>query len=261
LFAANLRLCGEDAHAVDDMSKESILVLNDIEKQIAGTFIQEFVTGELPPRCSNPTSGGIYEISYEYHSGKQDKFVSGIMLGCPYKLRYRDRQRVFFSAWNVKDVCSVFYDMVMMTYVMAKNEIDLDDYYLPFEVDLNTETYVFFTGEIAKWLVYSGTKLKTDESRAVHESQYIVRVFDEPDTGAYGGLIERLKAENYDDVYVLQIWIRGEIHYFAIADGSMLRPENQRLFTGKEEADLIRRLNKFVNDRYNPIDLSKSIHE
>jgi hypothetical protein len=100
-----------------------------------------------------------------------------------------------------------------------------------------------------------------EESKAVHESQYILRVFGASNTGAYGGLIERLKAENYDDVYVLQIWIRGEICYFAIADGSVLRPGSQRLFTGKEEADLIRRLNKFVNDRYNPIDLSKSVHD
>jgi hypothetical protein len=247
--------------AGDDMSKESILVLNSIEKQVAHIFIQEFVNGKFPHKGWHPASGGIYEISYEYHSGRQDKFVSGIMLGCPYKLRYRDRQRIFFSAWNVKDVCSIFYDMVMMTYAMAKKEIYLDDYCLPFDVDLNTETYVFFTGEIAKWLVYAGTKLKPEKSRTVHESQYILRVFDEPDTGAYGGLIERLKAENYDDVYVLQIWIRGEVHYFAIADGSVLRPENQQIFTGKEEADLTRRLNKFVNDRYNPIDLSKFVHE
>jgi hypothetical protein len=243
------------------MSKESILVLNSIEKQIAHIFIQEFVNGNILHKGWNPASGGIYEISYEYHSGKQDKFVSGVMLGCPYKLRYRDRQRIFFSAWNVKDVCSLFYDVVLMTNFMAKKEIYLDDYCLTFEVDLNTETYVFFTGEIAKWLVYSGTKLKTGESRAIHESQYILRVFNEPDTGAYGGLIERLKAENYDDVYVLQIWIRGEVNYFAIADGLVLRPKNQRLFTGKEESDLIRRLNKFVNDRHNPLDLSKSIHE
>ncbi|MDR1147591.1 MAG: hypothetical protein LBK66_03055 [Spirochaetaceae bacterium] len=243
------------------MSKESILILNGIEKHIAGNFIQEFVNGEFPQKGWHPGRGGIYEISYEYHSCKQDKFVSGIMLGCPYKLRYRDRQRIFFSGWNVKDVCSIFYDMVVMTYVMAKKEIDLDDYYLPFEVDLNTETYVFFTGEIAKWLVYAGTKLKTEVSRTVHESQYILHVFDEPGTGVYCGLIERLKAENYDDVYVLQIWIRGEVHYFAIADGSVLRPGSQRLFTGKEEADLIRRLNKFVNDRYNPIDLSKFVHD
>jgi hypothetical protein len=242
------------------MSKESILVLNGIEKQIAGIFIQEFVNGEFPHKGWNPANGG-YGISYEYHSGKQDKFVSGIMLGCPYKLRYRDSQRIFFSAWNVKDVCSLFYDMVMMTHVMAKKEIDLDDYYLPFEVDLNTETYVFFTGEIAEYLVYTGTKLRTELPNAVQESQYILHIFDEPDTGVYGGLIERLKAENYDDVYVLQIWIRGEICYFAIADGSLLRPGSQRLFTVKEESDLIRRLNKFVNNRHDPMDLSKSIHE
>jgi hypothetical protein len=244
----------------DDMLKESILVLNGIEKQIAHIFIQEFVNGEFPHKGWNPTYGGIYEINYEYHSGKQDKFVSGIMLGCPYKLRYRDRQHIFFSAWNVKDVCSLFYDMVMITYVMAKKEIDLGDYCLPFEVDLNTETYVFFTGEIAKWLVYAGTKLKTEVFMTIHESQYILHVFDQPGTGVYGDLIERLKAENYDDVYVLQVWIRGEICYFAIADGLVLRPKNQRLFTGKEESDLIRRLNKFVNDRRNPLDLSKSVH-
>ncbi|MDR1148563.1 MAG: hypothetical protein LBK66_08020 [Spirochaetaceae bacterium] len=242
------------------MLKESILVLNNIEKQIACTFIQEFVNGEFPHKGWNPANGGIYEISYEYHSGRQDKFISGIMLGCPYKLRYRDKQRIFFSAWNAKDVCSLFYDMVMMTHLMAQKLITIDDHYLPFEVDLNTETYVFFTGEIAKWLVYFGAKVRKDEPKAVQESQYILRVFDEPDTGVYGGLIERLKAENYDDVYVVQIWIRGEICYFAIADGSILRPGNQRLFTGKEEADLIRKLNKFVNDRHNPLDLSKSVY-
>jgi hypothetical protein len=242
------------------MTSESILVLNDIEKKIAHDLIKKFAAGKLPPKGQNPASGGIYELSYEYHPGKQDKSVSGIMLSCPYKLIYRDKRRIFFSAWNVKDVCSLFYDMVMWAHFMSKKIINIDDYHRPFEVDLDTETYVFFTGEAAKWITLFGKKMRNKEPKAIHESQYVLRIFDRPKADVYDGLIERLKAENYTDVYVIQVWIRGEVLYFALADGAMLRSGKQRPFTHKEEADLVRKLNKFVNDRHDPVDFSKSTH-
>jgi hypothetical protein len=242
------------------MRVESILILNGIEKQIAYDFIETLAAGELPPRGRNTTAArGLSEISYEYRIDKQDKIVSGIMADCAYKLRYRDRQRIFFSSWDVKDVCSIFYGMVMWANIMSERIVNMDDYYLPFEVDLNTETYVFFTGEAAKWIARFGEKMRNKEPWAIHESQYVLRIFDSPRSDVYDDLIERLKAE-YDEVYVIQVWIRGEVLYFALADGAMLRSEKQRFFTAKEEADLARKLEKFVNDRHDPVDLSKTTH-
>jgi hypothetical protein len=243
------------------MSEEGILVLNDIEKHIACDLIQKFVSGELPYKAWHPAIGGIYEISYEYHSDKHDKFISGIMLGCPYRLRYRDSRRIFFSAWRAKDVCSIFYDMVVMTHILANKETNIEEYYLPFKVDLNTNTYVFITGDIAVWLMHFGSVIRKEPVKVSHKSQYTLSVFDESETGVYGGLIERLKAENYDDVYVLQIWIRGEVLYFAIADGAITRSLNQRIFTEKEEKDLIRKSYKSMNEKYRLIDFSKPVHD
>jgi hypothetical protein len=55
----------------------------------------------------------------------------------------------------------------------------------------------------------------------------------------------------------LQIWIRGEILYYVVADGAVLRSEYQRNLTPKEEADLIKKIYKAVNNRFRTVDLNQ----
>lgn len=238
------------------MKPESILNLNDIEKQIAHEFVQRFITGELPSIGKNPGSGGIYHISYEFYSCKNYKVIRGMMLGCPYRMKYRDSQHIFFSVWNTNDVCGIFYDMVETVSALNKINKCIIDHFQPFEVDLRTKSYVFFSGDVALSLARYARHIHNDNHRLSYSSQYIFSVFHEAAAGIYGPLIEQLKAENYSNVYILQIWIRGEILYFGIVDdGGVLRPENQRGFTEKEEKDIIRKSYKIVRNRFHHIDL------
>jgi hypothetical protein len=96
------------------------------------------------------------------------------------------------------------------------------------------------------------------KGRVSHSSQYVFSLFDESNRGEYDALIDSLKTSGYSAIRILQIWIRGEILYYVMADGVVLRPEHQRAFTPKEEADLDRKIYKAVSDLYRPIDLKKS---
>lgn len=237
------------------MGKEYIFVLNDIEKQIAGELIQKLSAGDIPPQGQNNESLAIRQLSYEYYSGKQEKIVRGIMLGCSYKLRYKDSNRIFFSAWNCKDVCSIFYDMTAIIYIMTKQDVHVLELYRPFEVDLHTETYVFLTGNTAGAFVRMADHLCKEVHKVTYSSQYILSVFDETDECKYDALIQQLKTEGSAETQILQVWIRGEILYFTIADGAVMRPPNQRALSAKEEEDLLRKIYKAVNDRFRPVDL------
>jgi hypothetical protein len=180
------------------------------------------------------------------------------MLGCPYKLRYKDSNRIFFSAWNCKDVCSVFYDVVAIIHVFIGQEMNIPEVYMPFDVDLHTERYVFFAVDVADSFILITDHISKNEPRVSYNSQYILSVFDESKENVYSVLIQRLKAEGYSKVQILQVWIRGEILYYAIADGAVLRPEHQRTLTPKEEEDLIRKTYKSVNNKFHPVDLHVS---
>jgi hypothetical protein len=226
---------------------------------MAGELIRKLSAGDIPPKGQHTEALAIQELSYEYYSrnssGKQEKIVRGVMLGVSYKLRYRDSDRIFFSAWDCKDVCSVFYDMVAIIYVMTKQAMYAGELYRPFDVDLHTETYVFFTGNIAGAFVRLADHLCKEVHKITYSSQYIFSVFDETDKCKYDALIQRLKTEAYSKVQILQIWIRGEILYYAITDGAVLRPEYQRSLSPKEEEDLARKIYKAVNDRFRSVDL------
>jgi hypothetical protein len=56
-----------------------------------------------------------------------------------------------------------------------------------------------------------------------------------------------MRADGYSDIRILQTWIRGEILYYAVADGVALRPKDQRSLSPKEEQDLIRKIYKAMN--------------
>jgi hypothetical protein len=172
-------------------------------------------------------------------------------------MRYRTRDRIFFSAWDCKDVCSVFYDVISITRMMAKMDYKPHKVCLPFEVDLDAENYVFFTGQIARTFVEISDYLNHDGEKTSCNGQYISTVFMEPKCGIYDALIEKLKADGYSQIKVLQEWIRGEVLYYAIADGLVMRPKNQRFLTVKEEGDLIRKLYKTTNDLSRLVDFSK----
>jgi hypothetical protein len=233
------------------MAKETIFSLNDTEKRVAEDLVLKLESGAFPPRRKTTKTNDIHsEISYEYLSTKQEKIVQGLMLDCRYKLRYRDSNRVFFSAWDCKDVCSVFYDVITLSHMMATGDCHAFDLSMKGEVDLNLDGYVFFTGQIARTFVDITDYLSVDDckDKTSHTSQYISSVFMEPSGNAYDGLMEKLKAEGYSQVRVLQVWIRGEILYYALADGVVLRPGSQRSLSAKEERDLIRRLYKATHD-------------
>jgi hypothetical protein len=244
------------------MSIESVLVLNDIEKQMAEDLILEIDSGVIPAKRRTTDTNDVHsEISYEYSSIKEEKTLRGLMLDCRYKMRYRNRNRIFFSAWDCKDVCSVFYDVISITRMMAKMDYKPHKVCLPFEVDLDVENYVFFTGQIARTFVDISDYLNHDGEKTSCNGQYTSTVFIEPECGVYAALIEKLKADGYSQVRVLQEWIRGEILYYAIADGMVLRPRNQRFLTTKEERDLIRKLYKTTNDLSRLVDFSKMSEE
>jgi hypothetical protein len=240
------------------MSKESTFVLNDIEKQIADDLIQKLSAGEIPPQKQHKESLAIQQFSYEYYSGSQEKIIRGIMLGCAYKLRYRDSKRIFFSAWNCKDVCSVFYDMAAIICVMTKQDVNTVELYRPFDVDLHTETYVFLSGDTARAFTLIADHLCKEVHKLSYNSQYILSVFDETDECGYDTLIRQLQAEGYAKIQVLQVWIRGEILYYGIVDGAVLRPSGQRVLSSKEEEDLLRKIHKAINDRFRPVDFEAS---
>lgn len=237
---------------------EIVFVLNDIEKQLAESLILKLESGNFPVRRKTTKTNDIHsEISYEYRSAKQEKMVQGLMLDCRYKLRYRDRSRIFFSAWDCKDVCSVFYDVITLVHVMLVGDCEVHQLYREFEVDLNVDRYVFLTGQIAGSFVDMTNYLNGIVEKRSYNSQYIFSLFEEPDVDVYDGLIEKLKAEGHSQVRILQAWIRGEILYYAIADGLVLRPGPQRILTAKEERDSIRKIFKATNGHLSRlIDLS-----
>jgi hypothetical protein len=177
------------------------------------------------------------------------------MLGCPYKLRYRDRERIFFSALDCKDVCSVFYDMVAIIHVLTKQNMNIVELYRPFDADLHTETYIFLTGNTAGAFASIADHLCKEVHKISYNSQYILSVLDESDKCGYDALIQRLKTEGYSKIRILQVWIRGEILYYAIADGVVLRSSRQRVLSAKEDEDLLRKIYKAVNNRFRPVDL------
>jgi hypothetical protein len=176
------------------------------------------------------------------------------MLGCPYKLRYKDSSHIFFSGWNCKDVCSVFYDVFAIIHAMTKQELHILELYQPFEVDLHTERYIFLATKAVNSFIMAADYISKEFHKVSHNSQYILSVFDESDKCVYDELIQRLKAEGYSKIQILQIWIRGEILYYAVVDGAILRPEYQRTLTSKEEEDLIRKTYKAVNNKFHPVD-------
>jgi hypothetical protein len=237
------------------MHKEYFFVLNDLEKRIAGELIQKLSAGDMPPKGRNDEPLAIQQLSYEYYSGKQEKIVQGAMLGCPYKLRYRDSEHIFFSAWDCKDVCGIFYDMVAIIHVMTKQDINIVELYRHFDVDLHTETYIFLTGNTAGAFALIADHLCKEVHKISYNSQYILSVFDESDKCGYDALMQRLKTEGYSKIRILQVWIRGEILYYATADGVVLRSSRQRTLSAKEEEDILRKIYKTVNDGFRPVDL------
>jgi hypothetical protein len=234
---------------------ESVLVLNSIEKQIAMQLIEKLDSGDIVSSKDIRVDNAIRSrICYEYRSTKEGKILAGLMLDCPFKLRYRDNDHVYFSAFNCKDVCSVFYDVFLILCMMSgRNEdVKLFELHDEINVDLNVERYVFFTGELAGLFIDMMDDLIQDNSKISNSSQYVIAVFYKQDFGVYDELVKKIKADGYSNVCVLQIWIRGEIFYFAIADGLVLRPEHQRGFNSKEEKDLIRKMYKSL-DKNTPI--------
>jgi hypothetical protein len=241
------------------MLKEYIFVLNDVEKQMAEELIQKLASGKFAPqKLTTQTNDLNCEISYEYRSDKQEKTVRGLILNCPYKLRYRNRDRVFFSAWECIDVCSVFYDMFVLIYVMNNAKIHLIEKHAPFVLDMHTERYVFCTGQYAVSFTEMADCLRSEgpDKPVRYSSQYVFSLYEESDKSEYDALFEPLKASGYASIGILQIWIRSEILYYVTADGVVLRPEHQRSLTSKEEADLIRKIYKAVNDRFKSMNLS-----
>jgi hypothetical protein len=238
-----------NGYGEENMSIESIFVLNDIEKQAAESLFLLLESGAIPQsKSTNNTNDINSKISYEYCSTKEEKIIRGVILDCPYKMRYRDRNRIFFSAWNCKDVCSVFYDVVAIIHVIAKLDLNIAALHWDFDVDLNLETYVFYTGQVAGSFVDIVDYLNALDNKASYNSQYIFSIYKESEKSAYTPLLEKLKADNYTQIQILQLWIRGEILYYALADGVILRPEGQRSLTPKEEQDLIRKIYKTAND-------------
>jgi hypothetical protein len=69
-----------------------------------------------------------------------------------------------------------------------------------------------------------GSIRKNGENRVSHNSQYILSLQEKPNKGEYAALFEPLKANGYSSIRFLQIWIRGEILYYVMADGLVLRP-------------------------------------
>jgi hypothetical protein len=237
------------------MREESVLVLNDIERQLAENLIQKLSAGNIPAKGRNDK----HAVNYDYCSGKKEKIVRGMILGCQYKLRYRDSDHIFFSAWDCTDVCGFFYDVVGIIHVLTKQgELRVFELFHPFEVDLRTETYVFLATEVAASLISIVDFLIKRSNKVFYNSQYILSIFDEADRCSYDTLIQSFKAEGYSMIQILQVWIRGEILYYAIVDGTVQRPQRQRILNSREEEDLIRKTYKTVNNKFRRIDLTKT---
>ena len=235
------------------MQEESVLVLNDIEKRIAEGVIHELSSMNFPVKCGHSK----HSMSYDYYSDKNEKIVHGVVLGCKYKLRYKDSNRIFFSAWNCKDVCGIFYDVIGVIFFLCKlTNIQIGKFSWPFNVDLNTERYVFFARDAAAWFVSALDYIAKQPRKVLYSSQYVLSVFDESDQCLYDELIQKIKSEGYSKIRILQIWIRGEILYYAIVDGAVLRPEHQRFLTSTEEEDLSRKMYKSINNKFHPVDLT-----
>jgi hypothetical protein len=228
---------------------EDIFVLNDIEKEIAEGFIRDINAGTIPAK--GQTTG--INLSYECLSNKQEKIIRGIIMGCYCRLRYKDSNHIFFSAWDCRDVCGIFYDMVGIIYSLTTGNLRMSELFKPFDVDLLTERYVFFATEVAASFVPFVDHIRGMPHKTLHSSQYIFTVFDELDDCRYNDLIRRFKTEGYSKIQILHIWIRGEIVYYVIADGAVLRPERQRVLSPQEEADFIRRIHKDLNNKFQKV--------
>jgi hypothetical protein len=234
------------------MREESVFIMNDIEKRMAEDLVQKLSSGIIPVRSRDKR----HAMGYEYYTVKNEKIIHGMVLGCEYKLRYKDSDRIFFSAWNCKDAAAVFYDMIAINHILAKaKDLNIYEIFYPFDVDLHTERYVFFATEMAASFVPIADSISKETIKVVHDSQYILSVFEESDKSLYEELIQRFKAEAYSGVQILQVWIRGEILYYAILDGAVMRPEHQRNLTDKEERDLTRKIYKSLNDKFRPTDI------
>jgi hypothetical protein len=237
----------------DAMQDENVLIMNEAEKEIAKELIRKISAGTIPAKEQNEK----LLLNYECYSTKQETIIRGVLLGCPYKLRHKDSGHVFFSAWNCKDVCSVFYDLVMCIYALNEHEdVHLLELAKPFDVDVRTERYVFLAGDLSASFVSFVDCVSKNPRKANHSSQYVLSIFNESDDCVYAELIQGFKKDGYSKIQILQIWIRGEIFYYAIADGAVLRPERQRILTAKEEEDLVRKIYKNVNGIYRTVDLS-----
>jgi hypothetical protein len=231
------------------VGNEVYFVLNDIEKALAEGFIRDINAGTIPDKGQ---ASGI-NLNYECLSSKQEKIIRCYVMGCYCRLRYRDSNHIFFSAWDCRDVCGLFYDMVGIIYSLTTGHLPIGDVFNPFEVDLLTERYIFFATEVAASFVPFVDHIKKMPHKTLHNSQYIFTLFDESDDCRYTGLIERFKAEGYSKIQILHIWIRGDIVYYAIVDGAVLRPERQRVLSPKEEADFVRGIYKNLNDKFKSV--------
>jgi hypothetical protein len=231
------------------MGDESVFVLNDIEKKMAEDLIRNINAGTIPAKGR----AAEINVTYECLSGKQEKIIRGVILGCYYKLRYRDSNRIYFSAWDCKDVCSVFYDMVGFIYALTTKDWPIGELSNSFDVDLRTERYVFCATDAAASLAPFADHISGLSHKVFYSSQYIFSAFDESDDCSYNGLIGRFKAEGYAKIQIVQIWIRGDILCYAVVDGAVLRPEQQRTLTPKEEADIARKIYKEMNDKFRPV--------
>jgi hypothetical protein len=251
---------GKTNNTEERVMQEYALVLNEREKAMVEELLQKLASGEFSDkRLTNETNALRHEISYVYRSDLQEKTLHGAILNCRYRLRRRDGNRIFFSAWDCKDVCSVFYDMLTLIYAMNTGGVSFANHHDPFDPDLHTERYIFCTGQLAasfaKMAEYIHHEVK---GRGSYSSQYVFSLFEESHRGEYGALIDALQTGGYSAIRILQIWIRGEILYYVMADGAALRPEYQRALTPKEEADIDRKIYKAINSRYRTIDFSKS---
>jgi hypothetical protein len=243
--------------------EESVFVLNSIERRLAEEIMRKFEAGLIVPSKDTRAHNSIRSrVCYQYRPAKNGQLLYGVMMDCPFKLRYRGSNRVFFSAWNCTDVCGLFYDVVFLIYVMAGLQDDMrviDRMHDDFEVDLNVDSYVFYTGEIAGMYAELADKLSPFPGKIANGSQYTMSLYDEQNFGVYEDLIKKIKDDGYSSVRVLQLWVRGEILYYAIADGTMLRPEKQRKLSPREEEDLIRKIYKTLRakNKIDPADFGK----
>jgi hypothetical protein len=63
------------------MRHESVLVLNDIEKQVIDEIIQKLSNEEIPAQGQYAGAHGMDQVNYEYHSGKEGEIIRGSLLG------------------------------------------------------------------------------------------------------------------------------------------------------------------------------------